>query len=126
MPKSDDKYVEVLADGVLSAGVGEWLDGSDKQFMVKVRKPLPASYDYVFQINGHSMAPYFKDQQVVFAEEHEKYRSGQIVAAIVDDNAYLKRLDCDGDSMTLESLNPEYPNINVYEDDIRVLGVVFA
>lgn len=127
MPTPDDKYDEVSADGVLSAGVGEWLDGTDSGFMVKVKKPLPASYDYVFQINGHSMEPYFKDKQVVFAEEHEEYRNGQIVAAIVDGNAYLKRLDCDGETMTLESLNPEYPNIDVYEDDdYKILGVVFA
>ncbi|MBS0953361.1 XRE family transcriptional regulator [Lactiplantibacillus plantarum] len=127
MPTPDDNFAEVSADGVLSAGVGEWLDGTDSGFMVKVKKPLPASYDYVFQINGHSMEPYFKDKQVVFAEEHEEYRNGQIVAAIVDGNAYLKRLDCDGEIMTLESLNPEYPNINVYEDDdYKILGVVFA
>lgn len=127
MPTPDDNFAEVSADGVLSAGVGEWLDGTDSGFMVKVKKPLPASYDYVFQINGHSMEPYFKDKQVVFAEEHEEYRNGQIVAAIVDGNAYLKRLDCDGETMTLESLNPEYPNINVYEDDdYKILGVVFA
>lgn len=127
MPTPDDNFAEVSADGVLSAGVGEWLDGTDSGFMVKVKKPLPDSYDYVFQINGHSMEPYFKDKQVVFAEEHEEYRNGQIVAAIVDGNAYLKRLDCDGETMTLESLNPEYPNINVYEDDdYKILGVVFA
>lgn len=127
MPTPDDDVDEVSANGVLSAGVGEWLDGLDGGFMVKVKKPLPASYDYVFQINGHSMEPYFKDKQVVFVEAHEEYRTGQFVAVIVDGCAYLKRLDCDGEMMILESLNPDYPDIKVYEDDdYHILGVVFA
>lgn len=126
MPTRDDK-VELQANGVLSAGVGEFLDDSTEMFPVMVSKPIPDNFDYVFKVNGHSMEPTFEDGQIIFVTEHEEYRNGQIIAVVVDGCAYVKRLKYNNDSMTLISLNPAYPNVQVLEDDeYRILGVAFA
>ncbi|MDT7015379.1 XRE family transcriptional regulator [Levilactobacillus namurensis] len=109
-PKDDDT-VEITASGVLSAGVGEFLDDSTKPFTVIVHKPVPSDYDYAFQINGHSMEPVYQDKQVVFVKREDDYRDGQIIAAVMDGCAYLKKLSVVSGEATLVSLNPQYPNI---------------
>ncbi|MFC6208198.1 XRE family transcriptional regulator [Levilactobacillus tongjiangensis] len=125
-PKDDDT-LEITASGVLSAGVGEFLDDSTKPFTVTVHKPVPRNYDYAFQINGHSMEPVYQDKQVVFVKKEDDYRDGQIIAAVMDGCAYLKKLSVVDGEATLVSLNPQYPNIKVdKETGIKVLGVVFS
>ncbi|ORJ52901.1 hypothetical protein LBR_12380 [Levilactobacillus brevis] len=125
-PKDDDT-LEITASGVLSAGVGEFLDDSTKPFTVTVHKPVPSNYDYAFQINGHSMEPVYQDKQVVFVKKEDDYRDGQIIAAVMDGCAYLKKLSVVDGEATLVSLNPQYPNIKVdKETGVNVLGVVFS
>lgn len=125
-PKDDDT-LEITASGVLSAGVGEFLDDSTKPFTVTVHKPVPSNYDYAFQINGHSMEPVYQDKQVVFVKKEDNYRDGQIIAAVMDGCAYLKKLSVVDGEATLVSLNPQYPNIKVdKESGVKVLGVVFS
>lgn len=125
-PKDDDT-LEITANGVLSAGVGEFLDDSTKPFTVTVHKPVPSNYDYAFQINGHSMEPVYQDKQVVFVKKEDDYRDGQIIAAVMDGCAYLKKLSVVDGEATLVSLNPQYPNIKVdKESGVKVLGVVFS
>ncbi|WP_162551588.1 S24 family peptidase [Levilactobacillus brevis] len=125
-PKDDD-ILEITASGVLSAGVGEFLDDSTKPFTVTVHKPVPSDYDYAFQINGHSMEPVYQDKQVVFVKKEDDYRDGQIIAAVMDGCAYLKKLSVVDGEATLVSLNPQYPNIKVdKESGVKVLGVVFS
>ena len=125
-PKDDDT-IEITASGVLSAGVGEFLDDSTKPFTVTVHKPVPSNYDYAFQINGHSMEPVYQDKQVIFVKKEDDYRDGQIIAAVMDGCAYLKKLSVVDGEATLVSLNPQYPNIKVdKETGVKVLGVVFS
>ncbi|MBS0948405.1 LexA family transcriptional regulator [Levilactobacillus brevis] len=125
-PKDDDT-LKITASGVLSAGVGEFLDDSTKPFTVTVHKPVPSNYDYAFQINGHSMEPVYQDKQVVFVKKEDDYRDGQIIAAVMDGCAYLKKLSVVDGEATLVSLNPQYPNIKVdKENGVKVLGVVFS
>ena len=125
-PKDDDT-LEITASGVLSAGVGEFLDDSTKPFTVTVHKPVPSNYDYAFQINGHSMEPVYQDKQVVFVKKEDDYRDGQIIAAVMDGCAYLKKLSVVDGEATLVLLNPQYPNNKVdKENGFKELGVVFS
>ncbi|MCE6022549.1 XRE family transcriptional regulator [Levilactobacillus brevis] len=115
-------------DGVLSAGVGEYLDDNSEPFSVTVPAPVPDNYDYAFKINGSSMEPYYHDGQVVFIKKVGQYRDGQTVAAIYDGCAYLKRLAVDDDGYaTLVSLNPDYPNVRIDDKEgMKLLGVAFS
>lgn len=115
----------IYADGVLSAGVGEFLDSNVEKVPVSVFEPIPQDYDYAFKINGHSMEPYYINGQIIFVKSAEEYRDGQIIAAVVDNNAFLKRLKQYPDHLELVSLNEEYPNVVVTSnDDYRILGSV--
>lgn len=124
--KHNTTTIEV--DGVLSAGVGEYLDDNNEPFSVTVPAPVPDNYDYAFKINGSSMEPYYHDGQVVFIKKVGQYRDGQTVAAIYDGCAYLKRLAVDDDGYaTLVSLNPDYPNVRIDDKDgMKLLGVAFS
>ncbi|MDV2566227.1 XRE family transcriptional regulator [Levilactobacillus brevis] len=124
--KHNTTTVEV--DGVLSAGVGEYLDDNNESFSVTVPAPVPDNYDYAFKINGSSMEPYYHDGQVVFVKKVGQYRDGQTVAAIYDGCAYLKRLAVDDDGhATLVSLNPDYPNVRIDDKEgMKLLGVAFS
>lgn len=120
-------YAVVLADGVLSAGTGEFLDTNNERFAVRVPEPVPSKYDYAFKINGHSMEPFYQDGQVIFLQQRESYRSGQIVAAIVNGSSFLKRIQVEEDCIKLVSLNKVYPNVTVTNNDnYRILGCVFS
>ncbi|MCT3566522.1 XRE family transcriptional regulator [Levilactobacillus brevis] len=124
--KHNTTTIEV--DGVLSAGVGEYLDNNSEPFPVTVPAPVPDNYDYAFKINGSSMEPYYHDGQVVFIKKVGQYRDGQTVAAIYDGCAYLKRLAVDDDGYaTLVSLNPDYPNVRIDDKEgMKLLGVAFS
>ncbi|WP_251947569.1 XRE family transcriptional regulator [Levilactobacillus brevis] len=124
--KHNTTTIEV--DGVLSAGVGEYLDDNSEPFSVTVPAPVPDNYDYAFKINGSSMEPYYHDGQVVFIKKVGQYRDGQTVAAIYDGCAYLKRLAVDDDGYaTLVSLNPDYPNVRIDDKEgMKLLGVAFS
>lgn len=124
--KHNTTTIEV--DGVLSAGVGEYLDDNSEPFPVTVPAPVPDNYDYAFKINGSSMEPYYHDGQVVFIKKVGQYRDGQTVAAIYDGCAYLKRLAVDDDGYaTLVSLNPDYPNVRIDDKEgMKLLGVAFS
>lgn len=124
--KHNTTTIEV--DGVLSAGVGEYLDDNNEPFSATVPAPVPDNYDYAFKINGSSMEPYYHDGQVVFIKKVGQYRDGQTVAAIYDGCAYLKRLAVDDDGYaTLVSLNPDYPNVRIDDKEgMKLLGVAFS
>ena len=124
--KHNTTTIEV--DGVLSAGVGEYLDDNSEPFPVTIPAPVPDNYDYAFKINGSSMEPYYHDGQVVFIKKVGQYRDGQTVAAIYDGCAYLKRLAVDDDGYaTLVSLNPDYPNVRIDDKEgMKLLGVAFS
>lgn len=124
--KHNTTTIEV--DGVLSAGVGEYLDDNSEPFSVTVPAPVPDNYDYAFKINGSSMEPYYHNGQVVFIKKVGQYRDGQTVAAIYDGCAYLKRLAVDDDGYAkLISLNPDYPNVRIdNKEGMKLLGVAFS
>lgn len=126
VPLNPNKAV-IDVDGVLSAGIGEYLDDSTQKFTAEVQKPIPDDYDFAFEINGESMEPVYHDQQIVFVKHLDEYRDGQIVAAISGSDAYLKKLKIEDNKLTLMSINTKYPNVSVNEqDNLKILGVVYA
>jgi len=117
----------IWVNGILSAGIGEFMDDNSTGFQTAVPLPIPDHYDFAFKINGNSMFPYYTDGQVVFVKQETDYRDGQTVAAVMDGCAYLKRLSLKNGQVILVSLNTDYPNISVNPDDeLKIIGVVFS
>ena len=106
-------------DAVVSAGTGEWQDGTLKE-EVEYDGTIP-SHDYVVRVNGDSMQPLFEDNQILFIRKTHDVRDGQIIVCTLNNETYVKKIM----GNRLVSLNKKYDDIQINEyDDFSVVGVV--
>ncbi len=106
-----------------SAGTGQFLDSVDYE-LLEMDGTAPLSANYAVRISGDSMTPRYRDGQIVYVQQQQTLRRGEIGIFLLNGEAYCKRLAGDGDAV-LESLNLRYPTVPVGEfDDFRVLGKV--
>lgn len=106
-------------DAVVSAGTGEWQDGTLKE-EVEYDGTIPA-HDYVVRVNGDSMQPLFEDNQILFIRKTHEVRDGQIIVCALNNETYVKKIM----GNRLVSLNKKYDDIKINEyDDFSVVGVV--
>ena len=109
----------------VSAGTGQFLDSGDYE-LLEVDGTAPPSANYAVRISGDSMAPRYADGQIVYVQQQQMLRRGEIGIFLLNGDAYCKRLAGDG-AAVLESLNLRYPPVPVGEfDDFRVLGKVLG
>jgi Predicted transcriptional regulator len=109
-----------LYDMPVSAGIGNYLEGSDYE-MIEVDDLVPDSASYAVRVSGNSMTPRFVDQQIIFIQEQPNLNEGEIGVFSLNNDAYLKKLG----NRCLISLNPEYAPIPIREhDEFRVFGKV--
>lgn len=106
-------------DAVVSAGTGEWQDGTLKE-EVEYDGQIPP-HDYVVRVNGDSMLPLFEDNQILFIRKTHDVRDGQIIVCTLNNETYVKKIM----GNRLVSLNKKYDDIKINEyDDFKVVGVV--
>ena len=106
----------------VSAGLGNYLDGSDYE-MIEVDDLVPDTADYAVRVNGDSMIPRFVDQQIIFIHEQPTLDEGEIGIFCLNNDAYLKKLG----HGQLISLNPKYNPIPIRElDEFKVFGKVIG
>lgn len=106
-------------DAVVSAGTGEWQDGTLKE-EVEYDGQIPP-HDYVVRVNGDSMQPLFEDNQIIFIRKTNDVRDGQIIVCTLNNETYVKKIM----GNRLVSLNKKYDDIQINEyDDFSVVGVV--
>lgn len=115
--------VQIL--GVVSAGTGEFLDGEEHKEVITYHGNVP-EHDYALRVNGDSMEPMFEDDQIIFVRNFDgDLHNGQIIIAVVDDEAFIKKLDIHEDAEYLVSLNPAYQPIKINEyNDFEIKGIV--
>jgi phage repressor protein C with HTH and peptisase S24 domain len=115
--------VQIL--GVVSAGTGEFLDGEAHKEVITYHGNIP-EHDYALRVNGDSMEPMFEDNQIIFVRNFDgDLHNGQIIIAVVDDEAFIKKLDIHEDAEYLVSLNPAYQPIKINEyNDFSIKGIV--
>lgn len=109
--------------GTVSAGKGSLV--SDQAIEeVQCHKPVPV-HDMAFKVVGDSMTPLFQDGEVIFTRKTPVIGHGQIGVFIVNGEAYVKKLFKTPHSVSLVSLNKDYPDIELTENDqIEVVGTV--
>ena len=128
--EAKDRYqteypVELL--GYVSAGTGEYLqDWKPEEILVD---NTPDKYDYALKVNGNSMEPLFADGQIIFVlkvtNENLFDLSNRIVVADLNGESYVKKLVVRHDELRLVSLNKEYEDKIVTENDaFYVRGIV--
>lgn len=114
---------EVEIYGAVSAGTGEYLlDG--KPELVPYDGEVPP-HDFALVVNGDSMLPLFEDKQIIFVNKTKDVRSGQIVIADYDQQAYVKKLIKDDNGCRLVSLNRKYDDMPIDDNhEMSIFGVV--
>lgn len=111
----------------VSAGKGFELPESnrDDEEYIKVPDTWEAQYcDYALTVEGDSMYPFFKNNDIVFVKNQPQIEVGQIGIFIIDNElAYIKKLGTD----KLISLNEEFDDIPFVEGkDIICKGLVIG
>ncbi len=132
-------FSEIPVCGYVSAGR---LDDAEAQPLGTVLVPLPHTGGNLFGlvVRGDSMRGLgIHEGQVVLLRRQTAFRDGDIVVALIDGQATLKRLYRHDDGYLLEPENPEYPALFVtrravwYEDEpprphdgsaVRILGLM--
>ena len=105
-----------------SAGTGNYLD--DENFeLVEVYEPVPKKADFGLYLDGDSMEPQFKDEQLVWIEKTEDLESGDIGLFYLDGMTYFKKLVIKPSGTFLVSLNPKYKPKQVKEfNSFKIFG----
>lgn len=114
---------EVEIYGAVSAGTGEYLlDG--KPELVEYDGEVPV-HDFAVVVNGDSMLPLFDDKQIIFVKKTTEVRSGQIVIADYDQQAFVKKYVSDESGSRFVSLNKKYDDMPIDENhESSIFGVV--
>ena len=108
----------------VSAGTGEFLDGSDYD-SVEVGEDVSPLADFGVRIAGDSMEPRFVHGQIVWVRRQSTLENGEIGIFLYNGAGYCKRLERSREGVALVSLNPLYAPIRVTaEDELRLFGKV--
>ncbi|MDV3544843.1 phage repressor protein [Leuconostoc pseudomesenteroides] len=114
---------EVKLYGAVSAGTGEYLLDNTPE-LVPYEGVVP-EHDYAIIVNGVSMRPLFEDKQIIFVKKTFEARSGQVVIAYYDNQAYVKKYVNDEKGARFVSLNKSYDDMPIDEThETQIIGVV--
>ena len=114
---------EVKLYGAVSAGTGEYLLDNNPE-LVPYDGDVP-EHDYSVIVNGDSMLPLFEDKQIIFVKKTFEARSGQVVIAYYDNQAYVKKYVNDEKGARFVSLNKNYEDMPIDEThEAQIIGVV--
>lgn len=114
---------EVELYGAVSAGTGEYLLDNTPE-LVPYEGDVP-EHDYAVIVNGDSMLPLFEDKQIIFVKKTFEARSGQVVIAYYDNQAYVKKYVNDEKGARFVSLNKSYDDMPIDEThEAQIIGVV--
>lgn len=114
---------DVKLFGAVSAGTGEYLLDNTPE-LVPYEGEVP-EHDYAVIVNGISMRPLFEDKQIIFVKKTFEARSGQVVIAYYDNQAYVKKYVNDEKGARFVSLNKSYDDMPIDEThEAEIIGVV--
>lgn len=109
--------------GAVSAGTGEYMVDNQPE-KVEYSGSVP-EHDFAVTVNGDSMTPLFDDKQIIFVKKEQEARSGQIVIADYDEQAYVKKFVSDGNGCRLVSLNKKYNDMPINDQhEFSIFGIV--
>lgn len=124
----EDKEIETIfieySTLRVSAGTGEPLiDDTYPEFIEVKRSELTEEANFAVKINGNSMLPHYKNNDIVLVRSQPEVAVGEIGIFTIDGNGYIKERA----KNRLISINPDYDDIYFKENqDIRCKGLVIG
>ena len=105
-----------------SAGTGNFIE--DENFdEVEIYDYVPKKASFGVYLDGDSMEPEFKDEQLVWIEQTECLESGDIGLFFLDGNTYFKKFIQKASGTFLLSLNAKYKPIPIGEySSFKIFG----
>lgn len=105
------------------AGNGNYID-DDSYTIVDFQNP-PINASFAVRIQGHSMQPLINDGDIVFVQSNTNLQDGDIGIFTYNGETYCKKLNHNANNIVLQSLNPDYRDINIYnQEDLFIVGRV--
>jgi len=98
----------------VSAGTGAWLSDENIRTMTFPKEIVPDGADLALRVSGNSMEPVYHDGQIVWVEECEELRVGDVGIFVYDECGYMKKY---------EEREPDPKNREAFTDSY---GVVHA
>ncbi len=118
------KRIVGIVDFSASAGTGAWQDENLGMEVSFYEDDMAEDYDSIGIVMGSSMEPVLKNGDYLFVKVTTDIPNGAISIWQVNGENYVKKFRSNGKPY-LESLNPDYDDIILTEEDnIRPLGVV--
>ncbi len=84
---------------------------------------FPSFEAFLVKAKGSSMAPRIKEGDLVIGKRTNSFENGMLAICINDGEAFIKKIQKDGNSIILTSLNVEFPPFLAL-DDFRIIGEV--
>lgn len=117
------EYIPVL--GTIACGEPIYVRENFASYRVEPKETLPSGNLYYLRAKGDSMEPTIPDGSMVLIREQPDVESNEIAAVLVngDEEATLKRVRKQGDSVILMPDNPKYAPIIINEHNpARIIG----
>lgn len=125
-PVSETSAVEIPLAGVIAAG--RPIEALETSETIAVPPTLAGPDNYALKVQGDSMiGDGVLDGDVVIVRRVDTARHREMVVALINGEATLKRLARENGRTSLRPANPDYPIIDIGpEDDFRIQGVAIG
>lgn len=88
---TSDQYIEKPVSTLLvAAGTGNFLDDDNFELISFPASSVPANADFGVRVSGDSMEPVYHDGQIVWVEQCDELRNGEVGIFIYDNAGYIK------------------------------------
>ncbi len=126
VPQTPDMPLEIPLAGIIAAG--KPIEPLPDDQTVDVPPTFAEPDNYALKVQGDSMVGEgVLDGDVIIVRRVDEARSREMVVAIINGEATLKRLVQQGGKVELHPANPRYPVITIGpEDDFRIQGVAIG
>ena len=103
------------------------LEYADQINDISINIEVPHNADCALVVRGNSMEPDYMDSSIVFYKRQETVENGELAIVEIDgDGVTFKKVifDYENQQVILRSLNPDYPDRALKDEEYRIIGKV--
>ena len=120
-------YMRPVFDSV-SAGFGAYASNDIIGYTpVIIDNPHDVDDTICIKVRGNSMYPKIEEGDTIVVRKQDAVDDGRIAVVLIGDDAVVKKVEFGKDSLTLISINPEYPPRTIEGpelESVRIVGLV--
>jgi len=124
-----DKVKNIPILGIVAAGTPLFAEQNIEGYMTLNPKITGIKADFILRVSGDSMKDaYINNKDLIFVKKINLPKNNDIIVALLDEEATVKRYFLENNQIRLQPENPEYNPIFINKNDLyfKVLGKVEA